>query len=480
MNRKKNKKRVAIMEKQQIGVLGLAVMGKNLALNFADHGYRVAVFNRSENKTRELVEESKGKNIYPTYSLGEFVESLETPRKIVLMVKAGDGVEQTISQLKPLLAKGDILVDGGNSFYLDTLRRREELKDDGIQYIGAGISGGEEGARFGPSIMPGGSREAYALVEPFLKDISAKVEEDPCCTYIGEDGAGHFVKMVHNGIEYADMQLICEAYDVMKKVLGYNPSQMQQVFKEWNLGELQSYLIDITADILQKIDPDTGEHLVDKILDAAEQKGTGKWTSQVALDMGVAIPTITEAVFFRYLSALKEERVLASGLLKGPENPPKKEKEFLESIRRALFASKICAYAQGFHLMEVASKTHDWKLPLGDIAMIFRGGCIIRAQFLNEIKQAYEKNSNLSNLLLDDYFRGVLEGYQKDWREVAGAAISHGISIPGFSSALSYYDGYRDARLPMNLLQAQRDYFGAHTYRRTDKDGVFHTEWQEN
>jgi 6-phosphogluconate dehydrogenase len=467
------------MEKQQIGVLGLAVMGKNLALNFADHGYRVSVYNRSENKTRELVEESKGKNIYPTYSLEEFIESLEVPRKIVLMVKAGDGVEQTIGQLKPLLSKDDILMDGGNSFYLDTLRRREELKESGISYIGAGISGGEEGARFGPSIMPGGSKDAYAIVEPFFKDISAKVSGDPCCTYIGEDGAGHFVKMVHNGIEYADMQLICESYDVMKKVLGYSPSQMQQVFEEWNQGELQSYLIEITADILQKIDPDTGEHLVDKILDTAEQKGTGKWTSQVALDMGVAIPTITEAVFFRYLSAVKEERVVASALLKGSENPSKKEKDFLESIRRALFASKICAYAQGFHLMEVASKNHNWKLPLGDIAMIFRGGCIIRAQFLNKIKEAYEKNPHLSNLLVDEYFRSVLEGYQKDWREVAGIAISYGISIPGFSSALSYYDGYRDGRLPMNLLQAQRDYFGAHTYRRTDKDGVFHTEWQE-
>lgn len=465
------------MGTQQIGVIGLAVMGKNLALNIADHGYAVSVYNRSPEKTRELLTEAEGKNIIGLYSMEEFVQSLEQPRKIILMVKAGEAVDDTIQQLIPYLSKGDVLVDGGNSYYLDTIRRNHELEAMGFHFIGTGISGGEEGARKGPSIMPGGEEEAYKLMEPILTDISAKVDGEPCCTYIGKDGAGHFVKMVHNGIEYGDMQLICEAYFVMKKVLHMSAPEMHEIFQEWNQGELNSYLIDITSDIFTKTDPDTGKYMVDMILDVAGHKGTGKWTSQIALDMGVPTSTITQAVFERYISSMKEERVTASRILKGPSNTVNKTKSFVESVRRALYASKICSYAQGFGLMSAASRMHDWQLNLGNIAMIFRGGCIIRAQFLHRIKEAYENNPRLANLLLDGYFQDIVGRYQQEWREVVVTAVAAGIPVPGFTSALSYYDSYRSDELPMNLLQAQRDYFGAHTYQRIDKEGIFHTQW---
>lgn len=464
------------MAKQQVGVIGLAVMGKNLALNIADHGYSVAVYNRSSEKTEELLEEGKMKKILGTYSLEEFVQSLEQPRKIIIMVKAGLAVDDTIQKLLPLINEGDVLMDGGNSYYLDTVRRSKELKEKGILYLGTGISGGEEGARTGPSIMPGGNEEAYDLMKSILTDISAKVEHEPCCTYIGNDGAGHFVKMVHNGIEYADMQLICEAYFILKKTLRLSPPEFHEIFREWSKGELSSYLIDITADIFLKKDDISGDYLVDKILDVAGQKGTGQWTSQISLSLGIPTPTITLAVYERYLSSMKEERNNASQILKGPVIQEKK-RDFIEAVRKALYASKICAYAQGFGLMEAASREYGWKLKLGDIANIFRGGCIIRAQFLNQISNAYEKNEDLINLLLEDYFRDIVENYQKEWREVIITAVSSGIPVPAFTSALSYFDSYRTKELPMNLLQAQRDYFGAHTYQRIDMDGIYHTKW---
>ena len=465
------------MGKQQVGVIGLAVMGKNLALNIADHGYSVSVYNRSPEKTKELLSEVKGQDIIGLYSIEDFVQSLEEPRRIILMVKAGQAVDDTIKQLAPYLSKGDLLIDGGNSYYFDTIRRNNELEAQGFRFLGTGISGGEEGARTGPAIMPGGDKKAYEIIEAVLTDISAKVDGDPCCTYIGPNGAGHFVKMVHNGIEYADMELICEAYYLLKELLGMSPPQLHATFQEWNKGELNSYLIDITSDIFKKIDPDTGNHLVDMILDVAQQKGTGKWTSQISLDMGVSTPTITEAVFQRFISSIKEERVTASKILEGPLKTMNKSKDFIESVRRALYASKICSYAQGFGLLSTASKRHAWSLNLGDIAMIFRGGCIIRAQFLNRIKDAYEKDPNLANLLLDDYFKDITASYQKEWRDVVITAIEAGIPIPGFASALAYYDSYRSEELPMNLMQAQRDYFGAHTYQRIDKEGTFHTQW---
>ena len=465
------------MGKNQVGVIGLAVMGRNLALNIADKGYSVSVYNRSAEKTKELLQQSDGLNVNGYYSLEEFVDSLETPRKIILMVKAGEAVDSTIDQLIPLISKGDIIMDGGNSFYKDTIRRSERLEQLGFYFLGSGISGGEEGARMGPAIMPGGKIEAYQQMEHILTDISAKVDDEPCCTYIGEDGAGHFVKMVHNGIEYADMQLICEAYQIMKKAMGLTPEELHKVFHEWNQGELNSYLIDITSDIFTKKDIASDHYLVDVILDVAGQKGTGKWTSQIALDLGVPTPTITMAVNERYLSSMKEERVQASRFLKGPGNMDTVSKDFVEAVRRALYASKICAYAQGFGLIREASKQYGWNIKLGEIAKIFRGGCIIRAQFLNQITRAYEKNSDLVNLLMEEYFRDIVGNYQVEWREVVKLAISAGISVPAFSSALAYYDSYRSEELPMNLLQAQRDYFGAHTYQRIDKEGIYHTHW---
>lgn len=469
------------MSKQTVGVIGLAVMGKNLALNIADHGYSVAVYNRSREKTDSLIDEAKDKNIKGTYSLEEFVASLERPRKIILMVKAGKPVDDMIMRLVPLLEPGDLIMDGGNSNYLDTMERCRMLEEKNILYLGTGISGGEEGARNGPAIMPGGSPEAYKLMENILKDISAKAENDPCCTYIGKNGAGHFVKMVHNGIEYADMQLICESYFILKNTLNLTPSEFHDIFSEWNKGELNSYLIGITADIFTKKDPDTGNYLVDMILDVAGQKGTGKWTGQISLELGVPVPTITAAVYERYLSSMKEERVIASKVLDGPERKTEfseiEAKNFIESVRRALYAGKICAYAQGFGLMRAASMQYDWNLNLGEIAKIFRGGCIIRAQFLNHIMEAYERKKDLVNLLVADYFKDILSEYQDDLRKVVSTAVIHGIPTPALSSALAYYDSYRSAELPMNLIQAQRDYFGAHTYMRRDKEGIFHTIW---
>ncbi|UJF35233.1 NADP-dependent phosphogluconate dehydrogenase [Paenibacillus hexagrammi] len=468
--------------KQQIGVVGLAVMGKNLALNIESRGFSVSVYNRSSEKTKELLEEAPGKNLVGTYSMEEFVQSLEVPRKILIMVKAGGPTDATINQLLPLLDKGDILIDGGNAFFPDTQRRNKELEAHGIRFVGTGVSGGEEGALKGPAIMPGGQEDAYQLVEPILTAISAKVNGDPCCTYIGPDGAGHYVKMVHNGIEYGDMQLICEAYQLLKDVLNVSTEELHEIFTEWNNGELDSYLIEITKDIFTKYDPETGKPMVDVILDSAGQKGTGKWTSQSALDLGVPLSIITESVFSRFISAMKEERVAASKVLNGPETSAYAgdRKAFIEAVRQALYASKICSYAQGFAQMRAASEEYNWNLKYGSIAMIFRGGCIIRARFLQNIKDAYDRDPELKNLLLDSYFQGVVDKYQQSWRQVIAEAVTRGIAVPAFASALAYYDSYRTERLPANLLQAQRDYFGAHTFQRVDKEGSYHFNWMEN
>ncbi|GGG89711.1 MULTISPECIES: NADP-dependent phosphogluconate dehydrogenase [Paenibacillus] len=470
------------MSKQQIGVIGLAVMGKNLALNIESRGFTVSVYNRSREKTDDLVQEAAGKNLVPTYTIEEFVQSLESPRKILIMVQAGAGTDATIDSLVPHLDKGDIIIDGGNAYFPDTQRRSKALEEQGIRFIGTGVSGGEEGALKGPSIMPGGQESAYKLVEPILTAISAKVGDDACCTYIGPDGAGHYVKMVHNGIEYGDMQLICEAYDLLKNVLDVSTEELHSIFSEWNKGELDSYLIEITTDIFSKYDPETGKPMVDVILDSAGQKGTGKWTSQSSLDLGVPLSIITESVFTRFLSAMKEERVAASKVLSGPAKAPFQgdKAAFIEAVRKALFASKICSYAQGFAQMRAASEEYDWNLRYGDIAMIFRGGCIIRAGFLQNIKDAYDNDPSLKNLLLDPYFKNIVESYQGAWREVVAAAVTNGVPVPAFASALAYFDSYRSERLPANLLQAQRDYFGAHTFKRVDKEGSFHFNWLQN
>lgn len=467
------------MDKYQIGLIGLAVMGKNLALNIENNGYTLSVYNRSTEKTKNFINENKDKNLQGFYSLKEFISSLESPKKIIMMVKAGEAVDTTINSLKPFLQKGDIIIDGGNSFYKDTIRRYVELQQSGIRFLGTGISGGEEGALMGPAIMPGGSKEAYELVEPLLMSISAKVENDACCTYIGPDGAGHYVKMVHNGIEYSDMQLISEAYFILKKLLGLSVEEIQSIFEEWNKGELDSYLVEITSDILTKHDPNTGLPMVDIILDVANQKGTGKWTSQSALDFSVSTPTVTEAVFARCISEIKEERLEASKIIKGPEvNRLNLDNETLiESVRKALYSGKICAYAQGFALMRAASIEHNWNLDFKHIAMIFRGGCIIRARFLNRIMDAYASNPELKNLMLNDYFLNILEKYQDSWRYILSTAILNGIAIPAFTSALSYFDSYRSDILPTNLIQAQRDYFGAHSFKRIDQEGDFHYNW---
>ncbi|GLB58106.1 NADP-dependent phosphogluconate dehydrogenase [Cytobacillus sp. NCCP-133] len=469
------------MTKSQFGVIGLAVMGKNLAMNIESRGYTVSVYNRSSEKTDEMLKEVEGRNFKGTYTIEEFVDSLEKPRKIMLMVKAGGPTDATIEQLKPLLEKGDILIDGGNTFFVDTQRRNKELSELGIHFIGTGVSGGEEGALKGPSIMPGGQKEAYELVAPIFKDISAKVDGKACTTYIGPDGAGHYVKMVHNGIEYGDMQLISESYFLLKHMLGLTADELHEVFADWKNGELDSYLIEITADIFTKKDDETGKPLVDVILDTAGQKGTGKWTSQSALDLGVPLPIITESVFARFISAMKEERVHASKVLRGPAEAEftGDKKAFIESVRKALYMSKICSYAQGFAQMRAASEEYGWDLKYGDIAMIFRGGCIIRAQFLQKIKEAYDRETGLKNLLLDPYFQEIVESYQDATREIISVAVKNGIPVPCFSAALSYYDSYRTETLPANLLQAQRDYFGAHTYQRIDKEGIFHTNWIE-
>ena len=466
------------MDKQQFGVIGMGVMGKSLAINVESRGFSVSVYNRNKVKTDQVLLEAKGKKILGTYSIEEFVNSLEMPRKILIMIKAGKPVDDTIEELIPYISKGDILIDGGNSFFMDTIRRNDYLEALGFRFIGTGVSGGEEGALKGPAIMPGGDLEAYKIVEPIFTAIAAKVDGEPCCTYIGKNGAGHYVKMVHNGIEYADMQLICEAYSLLKGVLGLSNEKLHNIFAQWNEGELDSYLMEITSEIFTQKDDDTGEYIVDIILDSAGQKGTGKWTSQSALDLAVPIPTITEAVFARCISALKEERTYASNILNGPDTLFKGDiNEFIESVRRALYASKICSYAQGFALMKAAAVEYNWDLQYGKIAKIFRGGCIIRAQFLNKISVAYENDANIKNLMLDSYFVGILNSYQRDLRCVVSTAVNSGVPVPGFSSALMYYDSYRSANLPANLLQAQRDYFGAHTFERIDKEGIFHHEW---
>ncbi|EGP4702717.1 NADP-dependent phosphogluconate dehydrogenase [Enterococcus faecium] len=469
------------MSKQQIGVVGMAVMGKNLALNIESRGYSVALFNRTGAKTTAVVEEHPDKNFKATYTIEEFVESIEKPRRILLMVKAGPATDATIQELLPYLDKGDILIDGGNTFFKDTMRRNEELANSGINFIGTGVSGGEEGALKGPSIMPGGQKEAYALVAPILEQISAKAEDGaPCVTYIGPNGAGHYVKMVHNGIEYGDMQLIAESYDLMKNILNLSVEEMADIFKEWNQGELDSYLIEITADILtRKDDEGTGKPVVDVILDAAGNKGTGKWTSQSALDLGVPLPLITESVFARYISAYKEERVQASKILSRTNDFEftGDKKELVEKIREALYFSKIMSYAQGFAQLRVASKEFDWDLPFGEIAKIWRAGCIIRARFLQKITDAYDKNPEIENLLLDDYFVEITKKYQQSVRDVVALAVQAGVPVPTFSSAIAYFDSYRAERLPANIIQAQRDYFGAHTYERVDKEGIFHYSW---
>jgi len=466
------------MNKQQIGVMGIGVMGKSLAINVESRGFSVSVYNRNRIKTDELLIEAKEKNILGTYSIEEFVNSLELPRKILIMIKAGKPVDETIEELIPYISKGDILIDGGNSFFMDTIRRSEKLENLGFKFIGTGVSGGEEGALKGPSIMPGGQIDAYKIVEPIFTAIAAKVDGEPCCTYIGENGAGHYVKMVHNGIEYADMQLICEAYALLKGALGLSNQQLHDIFSDWNKGELNSYLIEITSEIFMQKDSETGEYMVDIILDSAAQKGTGKWTSQSALDLGVPIPTITEAVFARCISALKDERRHASNILKGPDTIFEGDRnEFIEAVRKALYSSKICSYAQGFSLMRAAAQEYNWDLQYGEIAKIFRGGCIIRAQFLNKISAAYEKDVNIKNVMLDSYFVDILNSYQKDLRYIVSTAVNLGVPLSGFSSALMYYDSYRSANLPANLLQAQRDYFGAHTFERRDKQGTFHHEW---
>ena len=470
------------MSEQDIGLIGLAVMGENLILNMESHGYSVAVYNRTVKKVDDFVNgRAKGKNIKGYHTLEEFIQGLKKPRKVMLMVKAGKPVDEFIEHIIALLDKGDIIIDGGNSHFPDTIRRTKYLEEKDLMYIGTGVSGGEEGALKGPSIMPGGSAAAWQHVVPIFKDIAAKVEDgSPCCEWVGSDGAGHFVKMVHNGIEYGDMQMIAEAYWIMKNALGMTTDEMQGVFAEWNKGELDSYLIEITSEIMGKKDDETGKPMLDVILDTAGQKGTGRWTSFEALNLGVPAPTVVEAVLARAMSAIKEERVAASKKLNGPQEQfSGDKKEFFEMIRKALFASKICSYAQGFQLMRAAAGEYHWDLKFGEIALMWRGGCIIRAQFLNKIKAAFDNNPKLENLLLDDYFKSVIESHQKAWRKVIATAVEMGIPVPAFSSALAYYDGYRSDRVPANLLQAQRDYFGAHTYERVDKPRgqFFHTNW---
>ena len=467
------------MSKQAIGVVGLAVMGSNLALNIESRGHAVSVYNRSREKTDELMKAHPDKKLVPAYTLEEFVASLEKPRRILLMVKAGQGTDATIDSLRPLLEKGDILIDGGNTHFTDTIRRNQDLAKSGLHFIGTGVSGGEEGALIGPSIMPGGLKEAYDLVAPILTEIAAKAPDgEPCVAYMGPDGAGHYVKMVHNGIEYGDMQLIAESYDVLKRVAGLSNEELGRVYVEWNKGELDSYLIEITSKIFSKKDDETGKDLVDVILDRAAQKGTGKWTSQNALDLGAPLPLITEAVFARVLSSLKDQRIEASKQLTGPSPKFDGDRDaFVEAVRRALFLSKIVSYAQGFAQLRAASEEYKWDLQYGQIAKIFRAGCIIRAGFLQKITDAYKTNADLHNLLLDPYFTDIATKYQGALRDVVVAAVKAGVPVPAFSSAVAYYDSYRSETLPANLVQAQRDFFGAHTFERVDKKGSFHADW---
>ncbi|HTW44309.1 MAG TPA: decarboxylating NADP(+)-dependent phosphogluconate dehydrogenase [Acidobacteriaceae bacterium] len=464
-----------------IGLIGLAVMGQNLVLNMNDHGFKVAVYNRTVSKVDVfLANEAKGTQVVGAHSIEELIGLLKRPRRVMLMIKAGSAVDAEIEKLLPYLEAGDIIIDGGNSLYTDSTRRTKDLAVKGILFIGTGVSGGEEGARFGPSIMPGGNPAAWPYVKPIFQAIAAKVEDGtPCCDWVGEEGAGHFVKMVHNGIEYGDMQLICEAYQLLEKGLGLSADELHKIFADWNKGELDSFLIEISSAIFAKKDDD-GKPLLDKILDTAGQKGTGKWTAINALDMGMPVTLIGEAVFARCLSALKDERVAASKVLTGPKPSAIVDRmEFIEDVRRALYCSKMISYAQGYMLLREAAKEQGWNLNMGGIALMWRGGCIIRSRFLGKIKDAYEKNPGLNNLLLDDFFSGVLNNYQASWRMAIVHAIEAGVPTPAFSTALAFYDGYRTAGLPANLLQAQRDFFGAHTYERVDKPRgeFFHTNW---
>jgi 6-phosphogluconate dehydrogenase len=467
------------MPRAHFGVFGLAVMGQNLARNVASHGFPVALYNRTAARTERMLAEHGGEGDFsPAYDVASFVAAIEPPRPILVMVRAGEPVDEAIAQLVAHLQAGDILIDGGNSYFGDTRRRTREAEARGFRYIGTGVSGGEEGALHGPSIMPGGTREAYGRVEPIFTRIAAQVDGVPCCTYIGTDGAGHYVKMVHNGIEYADIQLIAEAYDLMRSAVGLGAADQARVFRGWNEGDLESYLIEITGEVLAKADPATGAPLVDVILDEAEQKGTGKWTSQSALDLGIPVTAITEAVFARALSAQKEERTAASRVLPGPAG--RADGSLVEDIRQALYASKIVAYAQGFEQLLAAAGEYGWDLDLGALATIWRGGCIIRARFLDRIREVYQEHPDLWNLLLAPYFRDAVESAQPAWRRVVQAAVELGVPAPAFSSALAYYDGYRRERSPANLIQGLRDYFGAHTYRRLDREGSFHTRWAQD
>lgn len=470
------------MSNYEFGLIGLAVMGENLVLNIERNGFSVAVYNRTTSKVDDFINgRANGKNIKGCYSIEELVANLKRPRKIMLLVKAGKPVDDFIELIVPHLEEGDIIIDGGNSHFPDTIRRTKHVEAKGLLYIGTGVSGGEEGALMGPSIMPGGSEKAWPEVKPIFQAIAAKVADgSPCCEWVGSDGAGHFVKMVHNGIEYGDMQMISESYALMRLALGLTPEEMVPIFSEWNEGELDSYLIEITRDIMKKQDDETGKPMLDVILDKAGQKGTGRWTSLEALNLGIAAQTIVEAVFARAMSAIKEERVYASKQLKGPDKKfDGDKKEFIEMIRRALYASKVCSYAQGYQLLRAAAEEYNWDLKYGEIALMWRGGCIIRAHFLGDIKKAFDQNPDLSNLLLDDYFKSIIEQNQDAWRKVIAKAVELGIPVPAFSSALAYYDGYRSEVLPANLIQAQRDYFGAHTYERVDKPGGewYHTNW---
>jgi 6-phosphogluconate dehydrogenase len=466
-----------------IGLIGLAVMGENLVLNMESKGFTVSVFNRTTEVTDKFVNgKAKGKNIQGARTMEEFVGALKKPRKAMIMVKAGAPVDAVVNQLAPLLEKGDVIIDGGNSLFTDTQRRCKDIEARGLHYVGCGVSGGEEGALKGPSLMPGGSRESFEIIAPIFRKIAAQVDGEPCCRYMGPDGAGHYVKMVHNGIEYGDMQLICEAYAILKDVLGLEAPKLADIFTEWNKGELNSYLIEITSQIFHKTDPDTGKALVDVILDKAGQKGTGLWTLQSAIAQSVVISTINAAVEARVISSRKDERVAASKILPQPKVTKFSgdQKALIDSVRDALYASKIVSYAQGMELLGAASQQYKWSLNFGDIATIWRGGCIIRAKFLNRIVEAYKRDAGLHNLLLDSFFTDVIAKTQSNWRVAVSAGVNHAVPLPAFGASLSYFDSYRSARLPSNLLQAQRDFFGAHTYERIDKPGVFHTEWMES
>ena len=465
----------------QFGMIGLAVMGRNLALNVEEHGFPVAVWNLETEWVDSFVAENQGKQFIGAKSIEQFVEALERPRRIMMMIRAGKPVDLTIERIKPLLEKDDILIDGGNSYFKDTQRREEALRNEGLCFVGSGVSGGEEGARHGPSLMPGGAREAYERIRPVFEAIAAKTDSGPCVTYVGPDGAGHFVKMVHNGIEYGDMQLIAEAYDILRSALRLDAGELADIFAEWNRGPLESFLIEITANIFRRMDMETGKALVDLVLDKAEQKGTGKWTTEEALELGVPIPTIAAAIDARVLSSMKDERVLASKKIKGPRAQRSRgnKQKLIQAVHDALYASKICSYAQGLSLIRKGSDEYKWGVNLSEMARIWKGGCIIRARFLNSIMNAYNRRPDLPNLLLDDEFNRWMQSAQANWRLAVKTAQGIGVPVPAMSASLSYFDSYRTARLPQNLTQAQRDYFGSHTYERIDhpERGYVHTEW---